>query len=75
MGSVEDAIAKRIGVVGVTDGGVPLLDGKLSPVVIVASVALALILDPSGGFFSDAARPCQRPAPPFGANVALENRD
>ena len=29
MGSVEDAIAKRIGVVGVTDGGVPLLDGKL----------------------------------------------
>ena len=25
--------------------------------------------------FSDAARPCQRPAPPFGANVALENRD
>ena len=29
-----------------------------------AAVALALILDPSGGFFSDAARPCQRPAPP-----------
>ena len=28
-----------------------------------AAVALALILDPSGGFFSDAARPCQRPAP------------
>ena len=40
-----------------------------------AKVALALILDPSGGLFSDAARPCQRPAPPFGANVALENRD
>ena len=40
-----------------------------------AAVALALILDPSGGLFSDAARPCQRPAPPFGANVALENRD
>ena len=28
-----------------------------------AKVALALILDPSGGLFSDAARPCQRPAP------------
>ena len=28
-----------------------------------AAVALALILDPSGGLFSDAARPCQRPAP------------
>ena len=40
-----------------------------------ATVALASILDPSGGLFSDAARPCQRPAPPFGANVALENRD
>ena len=24
---------------------------------------------PSGGLCSDAARPCQRPAPPFGANV------
>ena len=34
-----------------------------------ATVALASILDPSGGLFSDAARPCQRPAPPFGANV------
>ena len=30
-----------------------------------AAVALALILDPSGGLFSDAARPCQRPAPPL----------
>ena len=40
-----------------------------------AAVALALILDTSGGLFSDAARPCQRPAPPFGANVALKNRD
>ena len=29
-----------------------------------AAVALALILDPSCGLFSDAARPCQRPAPP-----------
>ena len=29
-----------------------------------AAVALALILDLSGGLFSDAARPCQRPAPP-----------
>ena len=28
-----------------------------------AAVALALILDPSGGLFSDAARPGQRPAP------------
>ena len=28
-------------------------------------VALASILDPSGGLFSDAARPCQRPAPPL----------
>ena len=28
-----------------------------------ATVALALILDPSGGLFSDAARPCQRPRP------------
>ena len=27
--AVEDAVAKRIGVVGVADGGVPLLDGKL----------------------------------------------
>ena len=33
-----------------------------------AVVALALILDPSGGLFSDAARPCQRPrSPHFGA--------
>ena len=40
-----------------------------------APVAPASILDPSGGLFSDAARPCQRPAPPCGANVALENRD
>ena len=40
-----------------------------------AAVALALILGLSGGLFSDAARPCQRPAPPLGANVALENRD
>ena len=30
-----------------------------------AAVALALILDISGGLFSDAARPCQRPAPPL----------
>ena len=30
-----------------------------------AAVALALILDPSGGLFSDAARPCQRAAPPL----------
>ena len=30
-----------------------------------AAVALALILDTSGGLFSDAARPCQRPAPPL----------
>ncbi len=30
-----------------------------------ATVALALILDPSGGLFSDAARPCQRPTPPL----------
>ena len=39
------------------------------------AVARAWILGLSGGLFSDAARPCQRPAPPFGANVALENRD
>ena len=30
-----------------------------------AAVALALILDPSGGLFSNAARPCQRPAHPL----------
>ena len=30
-----------------------------------AAVALALILDPSCGLFYDAARPCQRPAPPL----------
>ena len=30
-----------------------------------AAVALALILDSSGDLFSDAARPCQRPAPPL----------
>ena len=29
----------------------------------------------SGGLFSTAGRPCQRPATLFGANVALENRD
>ena len=29
----------------------------------------------SGGLFSAAGRPCQRPATLFGANVALENRD
>ena len=40
-----------------------------------ATVALALILDPSGGLFSDAARPCQRPAPPFGANVAVLSKN
>ena len=40
-----------------------------------AAVALALILDPSGGLFSDAARPGQRPFSYLGANVALENRD
>ena len=41
-----------------------------------ATVALALILDPSGRLFSDAARPpVSDPLPPFGANVALENRD
>ena len=40
-----------------------------------AAVALALILDPSCGLVSDAARPCRQPAPSFGANVALENRD
>ena len=30
-----------------------------------AAVALVLMLDPSCGLFSDAARPCQRPAPPL----------
>ena len=40
-----------------------------------ATVALASILDPSGGLFSDAARPGQCPFSYFGANVALENRD
>ena len=30
-----------------------------------AAVALALILDPSCGLFSDVARLCQRPAPPL----------
>ena len=30
-----------------------------------AAVALALILDPSCDLFSNAARPCQRPAPPL----------
>ena len=30
-----------------------------------AEVALALILDPSCGLFSDAARPCRRPASPL----------
>ena len=32
---------------------------------LYAAVVLASILDPSGGLFSDAARPCQRPAPPL----------
>ena len=40
-----------------------------------AVVALASILGLSGGLFSAAARPGQRPNPPLGANVALENRD
>ena len=40
-----------------------------------ATVAPASILDPSGGLFLAAARPCQRPTSHFGANVALENRD
>ena len=41
-----------------------------------AAVALVLMLDPSGGLFSDAARPLSATrSPPFGANVALENRD
>ena len=40
-----------------------------------AAVAPTSILSPSGGFFSDAARPGQRPVLLFGANVALENRD
>ncbi len=35
-----------------------------------ATVALASILDPSGGLFSDAARPCQRPAPVLCQNSA-----
>ena len=29
----------------------------------------------SGGLFSAAGRPCQRPTTLFGSNVALENRD
>ena len=43
-----------------------------------ATVALALILDPSGGLFSDAARPCQRPTPPPLAQTwhsKIESRD
>ena len=43
-----------------------------------AAVALALILDPSGGLFSDAARPYQRPAPPLLAQTwhsKIEIRD
>ena len=40
-----------------------------------AKVAQVSILGLSGGLSSAAARPRQRPAPPFGANVALENRD
>ena len=40
-----------------------------------ATVAPASILDPSGGLFLAVARPSQRPTSPFGANVALENRD
>ena len=40
-----------------------------------AAVASASISGFSGGLFSAAGRPCQRPATLFGANVALENRD
>ena len=40
-----------------------------TPAVVPAS-----ILGLSGGLFSVAARPGQQPTPPFGANVALENR-
>ena len=40
-----------------------------------AAVTRASILGLSGGLFSAAARPGQRPATLFGANVALENRD
>ena len=36
-----------------------------------AAVALALILDPSGGLFSDATRPSQRPFPYLAQTLAL----
>ena len=39
-----------------------------------AAIALASILGLSGGLFSAAARPGQRPFSYLGANVALENR-
>ena len=60
------------------DGGegdnVPHLDQNV--LAGYAAVALASILDPSGGLFSDAARsPVSTRSPLFGANVALENRD
>ena len=52
----------------------PHLDQNM--LVGYAKVALALILDPSGGLFSAARKvPRSEPAPLFGANVALENRD
>ena len=40
-----------------------------------AAVAPASILDLSDGLFSTAVRPLVRAGSPFGANVALENRD
>ena len=40
-----------------------------------ATVALASILDPSVASFPTLHGPVSGPLPPFGANVALENRD
>ena len=40
-----------------------------------AAVALVLMLDPWAASFPTLHGPVSDPLPPFGANVALENRD
>ena len=51
----------------------PYLDQNVLGQLRRGNPDLNLVL--SGGLFSAAVRPGQRLAPPFGANVALENRD
>ena len=54
---------------------VGFIKGKSAISIARNFLGRASILGLSGGLFSAAARPGQRPATLFGANVALENRD